>query len=210
MKALIIIGCILLVLILLGQLRASVSVRYSESGLFVKVKAGPVRVQIVPGKKDGESKEKKGKQTDTKQSEQDTEHPSQKKNLKDTLDFAVRFIPLLGEAAGKLKKKIQIDWLFLHVIWGASNPASAAMGYGAGHAAMGILWPALEHNFKVKKHDLRVDVDFERVNPAFDADAQVTLTIGQILSMVILLGIKALKIYLGYRRENIEEKAVHQ
>lgn len=205
MKALIIIGCVLLVLFFIGRIRMGASVKYSESGLGVKIKLGPVWLQIVPRKKDEVTKEKQKKQPT-----EETADTAPKRKWKDTLDLAMRFIPLLGDAAGKLKRTIRIDRLFLHVVWGASDPASAAMGFGAGNAAMGILWPAFEHNFNVKTHDLRVDVDFEREKPAFDADAQVTLTIGQILSLAIILGLKALKIFLGYRRERKEEKAVQQ
>ncbi len=209
MRALIIIGCILLVLFLLGQIRVGASVSYSESGLFVKVKVGPVRVQILPQKKDEQGKEKKVKQS-KKAPAEEKELAEAKKKKRDTLALAVRFIPLLGDAAGRLKRKICIDYLLLRVIWGSSDPASAAMGFGAGNAALGILWPILEHNFKVKKHDLCVDVDFERDKPVFNADAQATLTIGQGLALVVILGIKALKIILGYRREQTEQKAVQQ
>lgn len=209
MRALIIIGCIVLLLFLIGQIRVGASVAYSESGLFVKIKAGPVCIQILPMKKDKKAKEKKTKQPQ-KQLAKEKEDAAPQRKIKDTLALAMRFLPLLGEAAGRLKRKICIDRLFLHVIWGAADPASAAMGFGAGNAAIGILWPILEHNFKVKTHDLRVDVDFERAKPAFNADAQVTLTIGQVLTLGVVLGFKALKIFLGYRREQTEQKAVQQ
>lgn len=209
MKALIIIGCIVLLLFLIGQIRVGALVVYSESGLFVKIKAGPVCIQILPMKKDKKEKEEKTKQP-KKQSAKEKEDAAPQRKIKDTLALAMRFVPLLGEAAGRLKRKICIDRLLLHVIWGSADPASAAMGFGAGNAAIGILWPILEHNFKVKTHDLRVDVDFERVKPVFCADAQATLTIGQVLTLGVVLGIKALKIFLGYRREQTEQKAVQQ
>ena len=84
------------------------------------------------------------------------------------------------------------------------------MGFGAGNAALGMLWPIFEHNFRVKKHDLRVDVDFARKTPALTARAQATLTIGQILSLGLRLGVKALKIYLGVRREQTEQQKAVQ
>lgn len=206
MRALIIIGCIVLLLLLIGQIRVGALVAYSEAGFFVKIKAGPVCMQILPAKKVKEEKTKQPK----KQPAKEKEDAAPQRKIKDTLTLAMRFIPLLGEAAGRLKRKICIDWLFLHVIWGAADPASAAMGFGAGNAVIGILWPILEHNFKVKTHDLRVDVDFERAKPAFNADAQATLTIGQVLTLGVVLGFKALKIFLGYRREQTEQKAVQQ
>ena len=206
MTALIVLGCILLALILVGLIRVGASVDYSEAGLFVKIKAGPVRIQVLPAKE----KQKKEKKTKSRHPADEGAKAATQKNVKDTLSLALRFVPLLGEAAGKLVRKIRIDCLKLHVIWGSADPASAAMGFGAGNAALGMLWPIFEHNFHVKKHDLRVDVDFERKTPALTAQAQATLTIGQIVSLGLVLGVKALKIYLGVRREQTEQKKAVQ
>ena len=208
MTALIVLGCILLMLFLLGQIRVGAAVDYSENGLFVKLKAGPVRIQLLPAKERKMKTEKKPKPASKHPAEEGAKAES-KRSVKDTLSLALRFVPLLGEAAGRLVRKIRIDHLTLHVIWGSADPASAAMGFGAANAALGILWPIFEHNFHVKKHDLRVDVDFERKTPTLTAQAQATLTIGQIVSLGLRLGFKALKIYLGVRREQTEqEKAV--
>ena len=206
MTALIVLGCILLVLILIGQIRVGAAVDYSETGLFVKIKAGPIRIQVLPAKE----KKKKEKKPKTRHPAEEGAKATPQKNVKDTLSLALRFVPLLGEAAGKLVRKIRIDFLKLYVIWGSADPASAAMGFGAGNAALGMLWPIFEHNFHVKKHDLRVDVDFERKTPALTAQTQATLTIGQMFSLGLLLGVKALKIYLGVRREQTEQKKAVQ
>lgn len=207
MTALIVIACILLALLLIGQLRVGAAVAYSEAGLFVKVKAGPVRIQILPAKERKKEKEKKPKPVSNHPAEEGAK-PAPQSGKKNTLSLALRFLPLLAEAAGRFKRKIRIDRLRLYVIWGAADPAAAARGFGAGNAALGMLWPLFEHNFNVKEHDLRVDVDFTQKSPAIEADAQATLTIGQCLALALRIGIKALKIYLGFRREQTEQKAV--
>lgn len=203
---------ILLVLWLLGRIRVGAAAAYSEAGLFLSVKAGPARIQILPAptpKKEKATKKPK-KTTDQPAAPGNTAKP--KRNAKDTVSVVLRFLPLVGEAAGRFKRKIRIDYIKLHIIWGASDPAAAAKGYGAGNAAMGILWPVVEHNFKVKEHDLRVDVDFERTKPEFVGEAQITITIGQCFSLALILGMKALKIYLGIHQEKTDntknEKAV--
>lgn len=206
MKACIVIGCILLALLLIGQIRVGASVRYSGEGLFAAIKAGPLRISVLPARK----RRKTGKKTPKKKPKPEEKPTKEKKPLKDTLALAMRFVPLLGEAAGGLKRKIRIDRISMHVIWGAENPASAAMGFGAGNAALGILWPILEHNFKVKDHELGVDVDFSRKKPELDVDAQATLTIAQGMALSLRLGVMALKIFLGVRREQNEQKAVQQ
>ena len=205
----IILAGILLLFWLLGRIRVGALVAYSETGFLLNVQVGPRRIQILPSKKEKKPKQPK---TTEKQSAAADQAEQSKRSGKDTLSTALRFLPLVGEAAGRLKRKIRIDDLNLRIIWGASDPADAAKGYGAGNAVMGILWPAVEHNFKVKEYDLSVDVDFERSKPEFIGNVKVTITIGQIIALLLILGVKALKIHLGIRREKSEktenEKAV--
>lgn len=203
---------ILFVLWLLGQIRVGAAVAYSEAGFFLTVKAGPARIQVLPANtQKKERKPKKEKKAPEKPVAAE-ENAKPKRSVKDTVSIVLRFLPLVGEAVGRFKRKIRIDYVKLQIIWGASDPAATAKGYGAGNAAMGILWPVIEHNFKVKERDLCVGVDFERTKPEFTGNAQITITIGQCLSLALILGVKALKIYLGLRREKIEntenEKAV--
>lgn len=205
MKALIIIGGILLLLILLGQLRVGGVVRFSDAGAYAALVLGPLRVRLIPAKQ-----AKKEKKPEQKPREKKKKKGGSGKKIRDTLALVKRFIPLIGEAAGGLKRKIRLDRISLHVIWGAESPAAAAMGFGAGNALLGMLWPCIEHNFHVKKHDLEVDVDFRRKKPTVELDARATLTIGQGLALGIRLGARAFKIFLGLRREQNEQKAVQQ
>ena len=208
----IVLAGVLLVFWLLGRIRLGVAVAYSEAGFFLSVKIGPARIQILPANTLKKEKQPKKPKVVADQSAAADDVVKPKRNVKDTVSNVLRYLPLVGEAAGQLKRKIRIDRVELHIIWGVSDPADAATGYGAGNVAMGILWPAVEHNFKVKEYDLSVDVDFERTKPEFKGDARVTITIGQCFSLALALGIKTLKIYLGIRREKSEktenEKAV--
>jgi len=206
----IILACVLLVIWLIGCVRIGAAAAYSEAGFALRIKAGPKQIQILPAK---EKTEKKKPKKEKKTPEKTGENPAKpKRAVKDTVSIAKQVLPLIGEAAGHFRRKIRIDYINLHIIWGAEDPASAAKGYGAGNAAMGILWPVIEHNFNVKEHDLRVDVDFERSKPEIVAKAQITITIGQCFGLGLRFGIKALKIFLGIRRgqtdQTVNEKAV--
>lgn len=203
---------ILFALWLLGRIRLGAIAAYSEGGFFLTAKVGPKLIQIIPSNTTKKDKaEKKTKKSPTQSSAEDEAGKSHR-TVKDTVSVALRFLPLIGDAAGRLKRKIRIDNVMLHVIWGTSDPADAAKGYGAANAVMGVLWPAIEHNFKVKDHDLDVAVDFERDKPEVICNAQISISIGQIVMVVLILGLKALKIYLGMRRDisqkNDNEKAV--
>ena len=208
----IVLAGILIVLWLLGRIRVGAAVKYSEAGFFLNVKAGPARLQILPSKPSKKENKPRQKKKTAEKSAVPDETVKPKRSVKDTVSVVLEFLPLVGEAAGRFKRKIRVDYVELHVIWGAPDPADAAKGFGIGNAVMGILWSAVEHNFNVKKHDLSVDVDFDRESPEFIGAAQITITIGQCLSLALILGVKALKIYLGIRREKSEttenEKAV--
>lgn len=216
MTGLLIAALVLLALFLIGQIRVGAAVSFDESGLLLRIKAGPLKIQILPPKKEKKTQKEKTPKKE-KKSKSAKKHPAEegakaqgKRDIRDTISLALRFVPLLAEAAGRFRRKVRIDRLDLYVIWGAADPAAAAMGYGAGNAVMGMLWPPIEHNFKVKEYDLRVDVDLERNSPAVTGDVQATLTIGQGLTLALRLGVKALKLYLGASRERTEKKKAVQ
>ena len=98
----------------------------------------------------------------------------------------------MAEAAGALKRKICIDRLYLAVVWGAEDAAAAALGYGRANALLGMIWPLLDNNFKVKDCDFRVDVDYEKARPEITVDAALTMTVGQLLAFGIHYGVKLL------------------
>lgn len=202
MIALIVIGCIVLLLLFIGCLRAGVAVDYSESGFFVSVKVGPVKTQVIPTEK----KKKRSEKSVAEDVQKGTEKP--KKSVGETLQMVRQYLPLIGEAAGRLKRKIRIDHIFFHLIWGNPDPASAALGYGAANAVMGMLWPLIDHNFRIKKQEIRIDLDYERAVPAVSVNAQLTMTIGQLVAFAVGLGYKILKIRLGDSREKTDKKAV--
>lgn len=204
MTALIIIACFFLICFLVGRIRIGAVADYSEQGLFLRLKAGPFTAQIFPGR----PSEHKAKKETGKEIKKSAADPVQKMSRKDSLSMALKFIPLVGEAAGQLRKHIRIDDLVLRVIWGSPDPADAAAGYGAGNAVIATLWPVFASNFRVKQYDIHVDVDFERESPTLVAKVKATLTISQFTAFVFRLGIKALKIYLEIHREKIIDKAV--
>lgn len=189
---------VLLVLFLLAQLRLGGRVRYGEDGLWVTVIAGPARIQMLPqtekARKKKEKKAEKAKKAKPKKEKPKKEKPKKEKpeGAPGTVERVMKLLPVVGEAAGALHRKIRIDELSLGVIWGGSDPAAVALGYGRSYMLLGMIWPIFEHNFKVKKHDFQVDLDYERTSPAVSVSAALTMTIGQLLGFGFHYGLKAL------------------
>lgn len=182
---------ILLVLWLISLIRIGGRVSYGEAGLFVTALAGPLKIQILPIKP---KKEKKpGKKPKKEKPPKAEKHKKERKEGQPgTLSRLMKLLPVVGQACGALKRKIRIDDLELELIWGGSDPAAIALGYGQANAVLGMLWPIFDHNFKVKRHSFQIGLDYERTAPAAEVRAAVTLTVGQIVALGTYYGVKAL------------------
>ena len=181
MKVLIILALVAAVLVLISLIRLGVQVIYVPSGLTVKVKVGPVRVTVLPRRKKRPKQERKEKEKEKGQPE---------RSGGDVLGQIRRALPLIAEAAGRLRRKVQLDRIYLDVTAAAPDPASAALAFGGVNAAIGMIWPLVEQNFNVVDRRIRTQVDFEASHPAASLDAAATLTIGQALALAVWLAPK--------------------
>ena len=180
MKVLLILALIAAVLALISLIRVGVQVLYVPSGLTLRLKLGPVRVTLLPRKKANKKKKKK------KKKEKKEAAPAER-HKGDMLGQVRRVLPLVAEGAGRLKRKVRLDRIYLDVTAAASDPASAALAFGGVNAAVGMIWPLVEQNFNVKDRRIRTRVDFEANRPTASLDAAATLTIGQALSLALWL-----------------------
>lgn len=196
---------ILLALWLISLIRIGGRVSYGAAGLSAAVLAGPFKIQVFPMKpgKKKLKKEKKSKQPPA-QAEKHKKQPAEGKP--GTLSRLMKLLPVVGQACGSLKRKIRIDDLELKLIWGGSDPAAIALGYGQANAALGMLWPIFDHNFKVKRHSFQIDMDYGRSQPAVELQAAVTMTIGQSVALVVHYGAKALFTWIKSGRPAVKRQ----
>ena len=184
---------ILLVFWLISLIRVGGRVRYGEAGLFVFVLAGPLKIQVLPGKPKEEKPKKKKKPKKEKKPKEKKPKPEGQPG---TLSRLMQLLPVVGQVCGTLKRKIRIGDLKVELIWGGSDPAAVALGYGRANAALGMLWPILDNNFKVKRHSFQIGMDYGRTQPAVELEAALTFTIGQIVTLAVHYGVKALIIWV--------------
>ncbi len=210
LKVLLIIAAVLW---LIGRIRLGAMVQYDEDGVLVKAIAGPLKIVVFPQKelspeekakrkakerdKQKRAEEKKAKK-EAKRKKHQEEHQEKKGGA---LPPFTKLLPLVAEAAGGLKKRIRIDELTLHIAWAAQDPMETALGFGRANAALGMIWPLLDHNFNVKKHDLGVSVDFNGSSPSVMCRAALTARLGQLVSFGLRLICKFLGIMIRSRAE---------
>lgn len=183
---------IIMVLFLLALLRVGGSVEYSREGLEIKVRLWMIWVQIYPLKK-------KNKRAGEKSKQEKIERADEKKKG-GALKQVKEYLPLAGEAAGELKRKIRIDSLRLDLVAGAADVAGAAMLFGGSNMALGMLWPIFEQNFLVREHRFRTAVDFEAESPTIYVYLAFSARVGQLIGFCVRFGWKFLKLLLKDRK----------
>lgn len=182
---------ILVLLYLLSCIRLGGHAKYGPDGFSAAVFFGPFRIDLIPKKQEsGKKKEKRPKESKPKEKPADPDaQPGDKPGI---LSRVMNILPDVATTLGAFKRRIRIDHLVLGIKWGAEDAASAAIGYGKANAAFGIIWPLLDNNFKVKKCEVNIGVDYGITAPEFTADAALSITIRQVLSLALYYGLKLL------------------
>jgi len=189
------------VLILLAIAPLGVSAVYDAQGLLLRVIAGPVRITLLPKKqKDSKpKKEKKPKQSEKKKQSKATKtQTAEPKKAKG--GSLTDFLPLVQTALDMLvsfKNKLRVNRLEMKLIMAADDPCDLAVNYGRAWAALGNLMPQLERIFVIKKRDLEVECDFTSDKTLIIARLDLTITLGRLISLVVVYGIRLLRQYLN-------------
>ena len=191
------------ILVLLAILPLGATVRYHADGLVLKVIAGPVRIGILPKKKKEApketTKEKPKKKTKGKKTAAKSEAKPKEKGgpITDFLPIVQTALELLDS----FRKKLRIKRLEMKLILAGDDPCDLAVNYGKANAALGNLLPVLERCFVIKKRDLEVECDFEASETLIIARADVTITLGWLLAILVKYGVRALKQYLNIKNK---------
>jgi hypothetical protein len=186
------------ILVLLAILPLGATVRYNDAGLSLKIIAGPLRIGILPskGSKPKKEKEKKKPKEGASKKTAKKQSKTQEKKPKEKGGPITDFLPLVKVALDLLnsfRKKLRIRHLQLKMIMAADDPCDLAINYGRANAALGNLLPQLERCFVIKKRDVEIECDFDSSQTLIIARADVTITLGWLLGIVVFYGVRAIK-----------------
>ena len=193
MTALVVILAIILALFLVSLIRVGAVAEYHRGGFVLRIRVGPLRFAVWPGR------EKPGKARKKKPEKKKKAEPVLPEGVGGKLELVRQILPVVAQAAGEMKRRLRIDTLTLHLTWAASDPASAALGFGAANAAAGVLYGLLKENFDLRDADVGVSVDFQQTNPTVYVKAALSLTIGQGVSFGLRFGARLLSIWMNGR-----------
>jgi hypothetical protein len=211
---------IVLLLFLIGQIRLGGRVEYSQEGVTAWIRICGISKQLFPKptltrsqeekaaekKRKKEEKARRKKEAKAKKSSQKkektpkTEEKTEKKPG-GSLELVRGLLPVVIQALGALKKRIRIDRLIVHYVAGGTDAAQVAISYGKLSAGAAGVVALLDNNFKVKRQEITMDVNFLAESPTIYLDAGLSLTVGQILYLAVRYGIASLKVFLRQRRK---------
>ena len=189
---------IALLLTALNLLRVGVDAEYDGEGLFLRLKAGPVKITILPKRETPEKPEKKEKPP---KDDADGEKPKKKKKSPLTLPTLLKLVRPALEAAGSFRRKLSVDLLRLHARVGTSDPYNTAMTFAYLQSAVYGLQPLVERALNVKERDVWLTPDFTSDSIAAEGRLIGTIRIGQIAGIALVLGWKALLVILRQRKK---------
>ena len=177
------------VITLLAIAPLGVWARYDLDGLLLKLIAGPVKLTLIPGKKKEKPQEEEKKPAKTQVTK--SAAPKEKKggSITDFLPLVQLALDLLGD----VRRKLRVRRLELLLVMAGDDPCDLAVNYGRAWAAVGNLMPQLERLFVIKKKDVQVACDFTADKTTVFARVDITITLGRLLALVTMYGIKALR-----------------
>jgi hypothetical protein len=85
----------------------------------------------------------------------------------------------------------------MKLIMAGGDPCDLAINYGKAWAAVGNLMPHLENLFVIKKRDVEVECDFAASDTLIFVHLDITITLGRLLALAVVYGIRALKEFLN-------------
>ncbi len=202
---LIALGIIIVILILILLLRVGADASYADGLFSLAIKIGPFSKKLLPAPEKPEGEEKKPKKEKKKKKAPAADKEEKKKKSgkkKFTLRDILGIIKIGLKALGNFWRKISIDHLKLHFVFGGGDPYDTVMGFGYFNAAVGALLPLLHKAFNIKDEDYDSKIDFECDKIKIDARVCATIRIGEILIVALCALYAAIRWYLPIMRRN--------
>ena len=189
------------ILFLLAILPLGASVLYDADGPRVRVVAGPLKIQVFPmkkkAKKDKPKKEKPKPAKAAKAEKKPAPKPQTGGSWTDFLPLVRLALDLLND----LRRKLRVNELKLHLTMAGDDPCDLAVNYGRMNASLAALIAQLVRFVVIKKRDVRIDCDFTASETVILARLDLTITLGRILSIAAVYGVRGLKTFLNIKKQ---------
>lgn len=195
----------------LAILPLGVWVSYDAEGPLVKLVLGPVKLTVFPRpRKESKPQKKEAKKPEPKPAPEEDNLPKppqpptkpreETKKGGSLTDF-LPFVKLALDFLVDFRRKLRMKQLYLRLILASDDPCDLAVNYGKTWTAVGNLLPALERWFVIKNRDVEVECDFTASETKVIARVEITITLGRILSLAAVYGVRGIQEFLVFRNK---------
>ena len=195
----------LAILVLLAILPLGASVLYDADGPRVRIVAGPVKIQVFPmkkkPKKDKPKKEKPKKEQKKPAQAGEEQKPFPKPKTGGSWTDFLPLVQVVLDLLNDLRRKLRVNHLLLHLTLAGDDPCDLAVNYGRMNASLAALIAQLERFLVIKKRDVHIDCDFAADETVILARLDLTITLGRILSIAAVYGVKGLITFLNIKKQ---------
>lgn len=167
--------------------------RYDNSGAFVYLVAGPVRIPIFPGKK--KKKETEGATKESRQTSGQATTKQTRKNIGGSYKDFLPLVQIVLDFLEAFRTKLRVNLLEICLTLAGGDPCDLALNYGKGWAVLGNLMPQLERFLTIRKRNLQVQCDFVSANTTVYAHIVLTITVGRLLHLGAFHGVRVIYHY---------------
>ncbi len=191
------------IFLLLAAVPLGASVRYDADGIRVRIIAGFLRFTVIPLPQKKKKPPKKAKAASAQSPPKPKKSSAQADEKKKGGSWR-DFMPLVRtglDFLNQFRRKLRVNNLQLKLILAGDDPCDLAVNYGRAWAALGNLLPLLEKAFVIKKRDCEVECDFTADETLVTVQMDVTIRLGQILSMAVHYGIRIIKDLLVLKKK---------
>ena len=213
----IILAVLAALILLVFFLPYGVDVGYADEVLRVGIKAGPIRVWLLPKKPLTEKQKQKAEAKKAKKEERRAAKAAKKaaaakeKEINDAvtvkpkpkLDFdtVVTLLRMGSHAIRRFFRSFTVNFFQLHYTVACRDPYDTAVQYGMACAAAEALPALAGKKFRVLRRDIEIGADYTSEEPTIAVRIVLSLQLFRLVHLAVALGAEFLKWKINSRRE---------
>ena len=213
----IILAVLAVLILLVFFLPYGVDVGYADEVLRVGIKAGPIRVWLLPKKPLTEKQKQKAEAKKAKKEERRAAKAAKKaaaakdKEINDAvtvkpkpkLDFdtIVALLRMGSHAIRRFFRSFTVNFFQLHYTVACRDPYDTAIQYGMACAAAEALPALAGKKIRVLRRDIEIGADYTSDEPVIAVHIGLSLQLFRLLHLAVALGVEFLKWKINSRRE---------
>ena len=213
----IILAVLAILILLVFFLPYGVDVGYADEVLRVGIKAGPLRIWLLPKKP---LTEKQRLKAEAKKAKKEARRAAKEKEINDSvtvkpkpkLDFdtIVALLRMGSHAIRRFFRSFTVNFFQLHYTVACRDPYDTAIQYGMACAAAETLPALAEKKIRVLRRDIEIGADYTSEEPTVSARIVLSLQLFRLVHLAVALGVEFLKWKINSRPEDKPAAATNE